>query len=580
MRQKTTTIPGYTASDALNDALFRAGVSHIFVNSGTDYPPIIESWAKFEAQGKPKPEIIISPHEYVAMSAAQGYAQATGQPQAVFVHVDVGTQNLGGAIHNAFRCRVPVFVLAGLSPYTIEGEMPGGRDSYIQFIQNAGDQAGIVRGYTKLDLDLRSGKNTQQMVYRALQMAKSAPCGPVYMTATREALEDDGWDIGGGMDDWRPVTPMGLDGHSLDVLASALAQAKNPLIITSYLGRNKESVGELVRLCHRLAIPVTEVVSSYMNFPTEHPMYFGGQVHEFLKESDLILVVDCDLPWTPAFMAPNAECRVFYLDTDPIKEHIPLWYIPAEMSIRADSGIALRQLNELIGRSAGSLNLDEGMIAERRNILEKRHLEAAEKRKLEESPAQGREAAVHSAYLTACVREIIDGDTIVLNETITDRPIVERHLPRSKPGTLFGSGGSSLGWFGGAAIGVKLACPDKDVVALASDGTFVFSCPTAVYWMARRYKTPFLTVIYNNQGWNAPKMITKGQHPEGFAAKDDKFWTSFQPSAALDRIAEAAGGAFAKTVTRPEDVLPALREGKRAVANGTAAVINVMLPPV
>ncbi|MDR1204908.1 MAG: thiamine pyrophosphate-requiring protein [Peptococcaceae bacterium] len=576
MRQRINSIPGYTASDALNDALFRAGVSHIFVNSGTDYPPIIESWAKFEAQGKPKPEIIISPHEYVAMSAAQGYAQATGQPQAVFVHVDVGTQNLGGAIHNAFRCRVPVFVLAGLSPYTLEGELPGGRDSYIQYIQNAADQAGIVRGYTKLDFDLRSGKNTQQLVYRALQLAKSAPCGPVYMTATREALEEEGWDIGGGMDDsWRPVAAMGLDGRTAGALAAALAQAEKPLVITSYLGRNKESVGELVRLCERLAVPVAEMVPSYMNFPMKHPMYFGGQVHEFLKESDLILVIDCDLPWTPAFMSPKEGCRVFYLDIDPIKEHIPLWYIPAEMSIRADSGAALRQLNEIIGRDAGALNLDEGKIAERRKTLEKRHSEMAEKRNKEE--AQG---GVYSAYLTACIREIIDDDTIILNETITDRPIADGHLPRSKPGTLFGSGGSSLGWFGGAAVGVKLACPDKDVVALASDGTFVFSCPTAVYWMARRYKTPFLTVIYNNQGWNAPKMITKGQHPDGYAAKSGNFWTSFQPSAALDRIAEAAGGAFARTVTAPEEILPALREGKKAVENGTAAVINVLLPPV
>ena len=85
----------YTASDALNDALIRAGVSHIFLNTGSDYPPIIESWAKYEALGLPKPEIIISPNELVALSAAQGFTQATGRPQAVFVHVDVGTQNLG-----------------------------------------------------------------------------------------------------------------------------------------------------------------------------------------------------------------------------------------------------------------------------------------------------------------------------------------------------------------------------------------------------------------------------------------------------------------------------------------------------
>ena len=101
----------YTAADALNDALVKAGVSYIFANTGTDYPPIIESWAKYDVLGLPKPEIIICPHEMVVLSAAQGYAQVTGQAQAVFVHVDVGTQNLGGSVHNAYRCRVPAFIL-------------------------------------------------------------------------------------------------------------------------------------------------------------------------------------------------------------------------------------------------------------------------------------------------------------------------------------------------------------------------------------------------------------------------------------------------------------------------------------
>jgi acetolactate synthase-1/2/3 large subunit len=581
MKQKVKNIPGYTAADALNDALLRAGVSHIFVNSGTDYPPIIESWAKYEAQGRPKPEIIISPHESVAMSAAQGFAQATGRPQAVFVHVDVGTQNLGGALHNAFRCRVPALVLAGLSPYTIEGELPGGRDSYIQFIQNAADQSGIVRGYTKFTGELRSGKNTQQMIYRALQLAQSDPCGPVYMTATREALEEDGWDVGDNPAEFSPITPMGLDGDTLTELAEALAKAENPLIITSYLGRNKESVGELVRLSERFAIPVTEAVSSYMNFPTEHPMFFGGMSFAFLEEADLILAVDCDLPWTPAHIRPKDNCRIFYLDTDPIKDNIPLWYVRADKFLRTHSGIALRQLNELFAKAgeAGAPVPDGNVIAARRARLETRRAKIREGWEREESaPEPGQ--PITSAYLTACVREVVGDDTIILNETITDRPIVERRLPRSKPGTLFGSGGSSLGWFGGAAVGVKLACPDKEVVALASDGTFIFSCPTAVYWMARRYQTPFLTVIYNNQGWNAPKMITKSQHPDGYAAKGEQFWSSFRPPADLARIAEAAGGAFARTVSEPADVLPALLEGRKAVSEGLSAVINVMLPPV
>jgi acetolactate synthase-1/2/3 large subunit len=89
-----------------------------------------------------------------------------------------------------------------------------------------------------------------------------------------------------------------------------------------------------------------------------------------------------------------------------------------------------------------------------------------------------------------------------------------------------------------------------------------------------------MTVIFNNQGWNAPKMITKNEHPDGFAAHTNAFWTSFNPPAQLDMIAAAAGDAFARTVTDPMALRAALLEGRHAVKNGRCAVINVMMDPV
>ena len=341
----------YTGADALNDALIAAGVDCVFINSGTDYPPIIEGWAKYEAEGQKVPRVIISPHEYAAMSAAQGYAQITGKAQAVFVHVDVGTQNLGGAVHNAFRCRLPVFVFAGLSPYTMEGELRGGRDASIQFLQNAADQAGIVRGYTKLNYEYRSGKNIQQMTYRALQIAHSEPMGPVYMTATREVLEEEGVDIGADISQWSAIAPAGLNGESAAMITQALSRAKKPLIITAYSGRNKECVGEMVKLAEKLAIPVIEAGErSYVNFPGDNPLHAGFDARGFIEFADVALIIDCDLPWIPAHTKPKANCRVFCIDSDPLKEHIPLWNIKAERFIRADSYTALMQLNEGLDR--------------------------------------------------------------------------------------------------------------------------------------------------------------------------------------------------------------------------------------
>ena len=572
MKQSPDT--AYTASDALTDALLKSGVTHVFLNSGTDYPPIIESWAKYEALGLKLPEIIISPHETAALSAAQGAAQMTGQPQAVFVHVDVGTQNLGGTIHNACRGRVPVFILAGLSPFTMENELKGGRNAAIQFIQNVSDQGSIVRPYTKLCQELRSGSNIQQMVYRSLQLACSEPAGPVYLMATREVLEEESVNVETDLKNWAPLSPAGLDDDSLDKLADALKTAKNPLIITSYLGRKEKSVAELVALSDRLAIPVIEVGQNYMNFPYDHPMHLGFESHTMIKDRDVILVIDCDMPWIPAAAQPGDGCRVFYLDIDPLKETIPLWYIPSERFMKADSYTALRQLNSRLA----SLDLSDcrEVTETRRAAVTKLHTDMRAAWRAKE--AMG--VTMTSEYLTACLREVFDEDTVILNESISDRPVTNRHLPRNKPGTLFTSGGSSLGWHGGAAVGMKLAHPEKEIVALTGDGTYIFSCPTAVFWMARKYSAPFLTVIYNNQGWNAPKSITKGEHPGGYAERQNQFRASFEPAARLDLVAEAAGGAFARTVSEPSELKQVLLEAREAVRKGTSAVVNVLLPKV
>ena len=113
----------YTVSRALLEAMREAGVTYLFANLGSDHTGIVEAYAQARGDGGTDtlPELVLCPHEFVALSAAQGYAQVSGEAQAVLVHVDCGTQNLGGAVHNVSRGRVPVLILAGLSPVTAEG---------------------------------------------------------------------------------------------------------------------------------------------------------------------------------------------------------------------------------------------------------------------------------------------------------------------------------------------------------------------------------------------------------------------------------------------------------------------------
>jgi acetolactate synthase-1/2/3 large subunit len=569
-------VDAYTTSTAFLEALQEAGVSYIFANLGSDHPAIIESLAVAKKEGKKVPEVITCPHEMVALSAASSYAQITGKPQAVIVHVECGTQNLGGAIHNAAKGRVPVLIFAGASPHTQEGELVGSRNEFIHWIQDVMDQRGIVRGYTKYDNEIRSGKNVKQLVHRALQIAQTNPKGPVYLMGTREVMEETTERISIQTDLWRPVLGAAIPPQRVQELVKDLTKAQNPLIVTSYLGRNPHAVEELVSLTERLAIPVIESVPNYMNFPVGNPMHCGFQwntpkQNELLANADFVLVLDSDVPWIPSINKPSADCTIYYIDVDPIKEQMPLWYIPSKRFYAADSHIALQQLNQALKEIA----IDDTKIQKRRVEVTAIH----NKQRMEwHRKEEFREDIITSEYLTACVREIMDDNTIIINEGISNFETIYTHIQSNRPGSIFGSGAGSLGWNGGAAIGAKLSARENTVISLTGDGSYFFSIPSSVHWIARKYNTPFLTVIYNNKGWKSPKLSTLGVHPNGIANETNEFWSDLQPVADLAKIAEAAGGAYAQTVKNSSEIKPVLRNAIQIVKEGRSAVVDVHLP--
>jgi acetolactate synthase-1/2/3 large subunit len=566
----------YTASTAMLEALQEAGVSYIFANFGSDHPALIEAIAEARALGRTIPAVVTCPNEMVAMSCAYGYAQLTGRAQAVVVHVDCGTQSLGGAVHNAAKARVPVFVFAGLSPFTQEGEARGSRNEFIHWIQDVYDQRGIVRQYMKYDNELRTGRNVKQIVHRSLQIAHSDPKGPVYLVGAREVMEEETEPVAADVAYWPPIAPAPLAEAAIAGLVHAIQKADTPLIVTSYLGRNQAAVAELVRFCGRLGVGVLESVPSAVNFPHNDPLYQGNHwSHPFqnraLAQADFILVIDSDVPWIPTVSKPSDNAEIAIIDVDPLKQSTPLWHIKARQCYRAHAATALAQLNARLDR----VEIDAEAAERRRRHYAKRHHER--KAELDRIEVPGGDV-VTPEYLTACVRRQVGLDAVVVNEGITNNHVICDHMAREKPGTMFGIAGSSLGWSGGAAIGMKLAAPDKTFVVMSGDGSYMFSAPSTVHWMARRYRTPFLQVIFNNRGWKAPKFSTLAVHPGGFASRAGDLDLSFDPPPDYSGIAAAAGGAFAGIIKRPEDVEAGVAEGLRAVLEERrCAVLDVWL---
>lgn len=232
----------------------------------------------------------------VALSMADGYARLTNQAQCVIVHVDVGTQGLGAAVHNASTGRAPVLIFAGLSPYTIEGELKGSRTEFIHWLQDVPDQKQIVSQYCRYTAEIKTGHNVKQMVNRALQMATSAPQGPSYLCASREVMEELIEPYSINQAHWDPVEPAALSDTAVANIAEALWSSQNAMVITGYSGRNHKVVPLLVRLADMIkGLRVLDTGGCDVCFPADHPAYltlsFG--VNEQIKTADVILVIDC-----------------------------------------------------------------------------------------------------------------------------------------------------------------------------------------------------------------------------------------------------------------------------------------------
>ena len=569
------TVPVDEGAEAFVELVNANAVEYIFLNPGTDTFPIQEALSKFKAIGKRTPKVILSLHESVAMAAAHGYFMVSGKPQVVLVHVDLGAQQVGGALHNAQRGRIGVILCAGRPPLALEQDKKGGRSIYIQWLQDQFDPASVVRSYVKWEYELRSNENIHRVIQRAFQVASTEPCGPVYLSLPRELLMEKITSVRiPDMARYAAASTPQADATLLAKVAAMLIQAEMPLIITGNSGRHPESVASLVKLAETLSARVI-TSQSRMNFPATHPLCGGVNPGPYLEDADVILVIDHDVPYISADAMPRRDAKIIHIDIDPLKQDMPMWIFPVDVLIEADSSKALPVLSEMIRRKVTSKQ--RVRFQARFRQLESEHQELrAGWRRLAMSKAEQR--PISPEWLCHCIAEVIDEDTIILDEAVTNSPLVARQIHRTKPGTLFNSGGSSLGWGLGAALGAKLATPDKTVVTLVGDGSFVFGCPIASLWAADVYHAPFLTIIFNNEQYNAPKRALRDAYGgESFSEKTG-FWVGVDiaPSPSYAVIAQACR-AYGQRVEDPSDLQPALSSALEQVRSGKAAVLDVMI---
>jgi acetolactate synthase-1/2/3 large subunit len=517
-----------STAEAYLELLAARGVEYLFANAGTDFAPLIEAYAKRFATGQALPRPVTVPHEVPAVAMAHGFAMVTGRPQAVMVHVIVGAANATGGLINAARAGVPMLFTAGRNPIT-EAGFRGSRNRPIHWAQESFDQGGLAREFVKWDYELRNFSQLETVVDRALAIAQAEPAGPVYLTLPREVL--------------------GERQETFDYAAASRA----PL--------PKETV-------EALGAPVVEQVHTHLNFPQDHPLHGGFDATPYFGRADAIVVVESDVPWFPSGSHPKADTKLIHVAHDPLFSRYPIRGFESDVALAGQPRLTLHALADAVRGL-----VEPAVVAERRTRAEEEH-----RRLREEWAVRARKAAeqhpMDMAWVSKCVGDVIDDSTIVVNEYDLDATQAQFTVP----GSYFAaSPAGGLGWALGAALGVKLAAPDKTVIACVGDGSYMFGAPTAAHWASRAHDLPTLTVIFNNSAWNAVKRAVHSFAKDGWAARSASMpLSNLDPAPDYELVCRASGG-WAEKVEKADALPDALRRALKVVREERRqALLNVI----
>jgi len=564
----TTNTPGADGGDALVTAFNAVGADYIFCSSGSEWAPVWESLARRHRDGLPCPQYLDLTHETVAVGMATGYGLVERRPQGVLLHAAPGLLQGSMAVHGALLAGVPMVVSSSES--TTYGDGPG-QDPGGQWYRNLSVVGGphqIAQPFTKWSNEAASVHTLPTMVTRAAELAWRAPAGPAYLNVPLEILLEE-WD---GREA-KPIVPPGSTHSSpeeVDPVAQLIREAGNPVIVTETAGREAGGFEALVAFAEAWNIPVVEPDSAVCgNFPRTHPLHAGSDIGPWMDEADLILLVNCRAPFYPPSRRPS-KATIVVIDEVPQRPHVVYQVLFADKYLEGNVANTLRQL------AKRGKDLDEAAVAVRRAAQEQRHADEQAAIAAAETKAAQAEG-IDPVLVAATLRRLLEGQGgIVVDETITHSRVVKRHVQTADPDSYFYVQGG-LGQGIAVALGVKLAARERPVVLTIGDGAFAYNPVIPSYDASNAYELPLLIVVFNNRVYKSMNLNHRRFYPEG-AAADTGEWlgTDLHRLPRLAAFAEPFG-MHTETVDAPEALAAALERALKAVAEGTTAVVDVLV---
>jgi benzoylformate decarboxylase len=551
-------MPFLSGKRAFLELCRQEGVRHIFGNPGTTELPLMDALA-----GEAEIRYVLGLQEAAVVAMADGYAQASGRLAVVNVHVAPGLGNALGMLYDAQKAGAPLLVTAGQHDQSFNLTEP---------ILWA-DLPPLARPFVKWSAEVRRLEDLPRAVHRAAKTALAPPTGPVFLSLPVDVLQAEGEvDLGAPT---RVAPGLRGDPAAIEAAAELLAGAERPLVMAGDGVARSGAHAELVRVAELLGAPVyAEAVPSSASFPASHPLFRGAlvrlapAVRQVLAAADCLFSVGADL--LTLSLASDVDpmppdLPIVHLDTDP-------WELgknyPARVALLGDPKATLPEL---------AAALERRMTPERRARARERGeaTRAGRARQQAELVARAREEALRVPItplaLMHAVAEALPPEAVVVDETISSGAGLRLLLRSDDPQSFFGLRGGGIGWGLPAAIGVKLALPERPVVALIGDGSAMYTCQAL--WTAARERLPLAIVILDNAAYRILKQRTHAM--KGLAAQEDRYvgMDLDDPRIDFGGLARALG-VPAERVEKAADVGPALA---RALAHPGPMLVDVEL---
>ena len=547
--------------DAILEALRKLDVDYIISSPGSEWPSVWEALARQEINEEPGPKYINTWHETLAVAMAQGYTRMTGRMQAVLLHAGVGVLQGSMGIHGAFQGEIPMIIASGeTSTYgEADGFDPG--PQWLRNLSIVGGPNRLVDSITKWSSRVTSAEVLYETFSRAGEMAQRTPKGPTFLNVPMETMLEE-WTPPANFRN-KPAAPKTRPETSdIEAIADLVVGAKSPVILADSAGKTAEGFQAMITLAESLNIPVFESEGpGYSNFPHNHPLHNGYDLKQRYAEFDVFLVVGTRAPWYPASNSPT-NSTVVVIDENPIKEFMVYQDLGADHYLEGDLPASL----ELLAEAIKSKGAKPKTIANNSGVWEKY-------RALNDGADSS--SPIEPGVLCNALSENMPADAIYIDETIVHRPQILRRINRDNPQSYLRPIGG-LGQGLGTALGVKLATPERPVVALMGDGALLYNPITQALGVARESNLPIMIVVFNNTSYAAMKRLHLSFYPDGDAAKSGIFHGVNIPGPDYQELVTPFGG-HGERVEDPKRLAGAIKDGLAAVAEGRVAILDVAL---